>query len=265
VLGSSGEIAAKISTMTKLDVLEFPQRTKSKARAFSWFASSGNLGITLGPLMGGALANPASQYPGAFGGIRFFENYPYALSSLVVRLVGATAAVSTALFVKKTLKKSPTSDSDGEEAGSNVSTQSGDLSTWKLLKSPGVSMVIYTFGHIAVLAFTFTAIVPVFWFTPIHLGRYFTPLKISLMMGLNGAAPAAWLPLVFPPLQQRICSNGVIRLCASAWPAIFILCPIGNVFLRQGTDASVNAFWIFVPVTLVIGCGVSMSSTAIQQ
>jgi MFS family permease len=227
---------------------------KTQARAFSWFAFTGNLGIFLGPLIGGALANPASQYPGAFRGIRFFENHPYALSSLVVALVGATATVSTALFVEETLKKSPTSDS--------ASTQNGDLSTWELLKSPGVSIVIYMFGHIAVLAFAFTAIVPVFWFTPIHLGGYdFTTLQISLMMGLNGAAQAAWLLLVFPLLQRRIGSNGVIRLCASAWPAFFISCPIGNILLRQG---SVNAFWIFVPVTLVIGCGVSMSFTAIQ-
>ncbi|OGE54815.1 hypothetical protein PENARI_c005G01570 [Penicillium arizonense] len=237
---------------------------KTQARAFSWFAFTGNLGIFLGPLIGGALANPASQYPGAFGGIRLFENYPYALSSLVVALVGATAVVSTALFVEETLKKSPTLDSDEEEAGPNASTQS-DLSTWELLKSPGVTIVIYTYGHIAVLAFAFTAIVPVFWFTPIHLGGYgFTPLQISLMMGLNGAAQAAWLLLVFPPLQRRIGSNGVIRLCASAWPAFFMVFPIGNVLLRQGTDASVNAFWIFAPVTLVIGCGVSMSFTAIQ-
>ena len=179
-------------------------------------------------------------------------------------LVGATAVVSTALFVEETLKKSPTSDS-AEEAGSNASTQSGDLSTWELLKSPGVSIVIYMFGHIAVLAFAFTAIMPVFWFTPIHLGGYdFTPLQISLMMGLNGAAQAAWLLLVFPPLQRRIGSNGILRLCAGAWPAFFIVFPIGNVLLRQGTDASVNAFWIFVPAALVIGSGVSMSYTAIQ-
>jgi MFS family permease len=239
--------------------------TKTQARAFSWFAFSGNLGLFLGPLMGGALANPASQYPGIFGGIRFFEEYPYALSSLVVALVGATAAVSSACFVEETLVKRPTADSDGAETGSNAPIQRGELSTWELLTSPGVSMVIYTYGHIMVLAFAYTAIIPVFWFTPVHLGGYaFTPLQISLMMGLNGAAQAAWLLLVFPPLQRRIGSNGVIRLCASAYPAFFILCPIGNVLLRKGTDAAITVFWVFVPVTLVIGCGVSMSFTAIQ-
>jgi MFS family permease len=238
--------------------------TKTQARAFSWFAFSGNLGIFLGPLMGGALASPATQYPNVFGGIAFFEKYPYALSSMTVALVGATAALSSACFVEETLKKKPIADSGGEE-GSDAPKPSGELSTWELLNSPGVSMVIYTFGHIMVLAFAFTAIVPVFWFTPVHLGGFgFTPLQISLMMGLNGAAQAVWLLLVFPPLQRRIGSNGVIRLCASVYPVFFLLCPVGNVLLRRGTEASINAFWVFTPVTLVIGCGVSMSFTAIQ-
>ncbi|KAJ5243765.1 hypothetical protein N7489_003861 [Penicillium chrysogenum] len=232
----------------------------TQARAFSWFAFSGNLGIFLGPLLGGALADPVRQYPGVFGAVHFFEKYPYALSSLVVASVGATAAVSSACFVEETLKKEPvTVGHDGEEAASDVPTQSSDLSTWELLKSPGVGMVLYAYGHIMVLAFAFTAIIPVFWFTPVHLGGYgFTPLQISLMMGLNGAAQATWL------LLKKIGSNGVIRLCATGYPLFFLCCPLGNVLLRIGTDGSVQAFWIILPITLAIGCGVSMSFTAIQ-
>ncbi|KAJ5604867.1 hypothetical protein N7510_010021 [Penicillium lagena] len=231
--------------------------TKTQARAFSWFAFSGNLGIFLGPLLGGALADPVRQYPRAFKAVQFFKDYPYALSSLVVAAVGATAAVSTACFVQETLRK--------ESASDDAPAKRVDTSIGRLLKSPGVGMVIYTYGHIMVLAFAYTAVVPVFWFTPVHLGGYgFTPLQISLMMGLNGAAQAAWLLLVFPPLQQRIGSNGVIRLCASAYPVFFLCCPIGNVLLRTGTEASVRIFWVITPVILAVGCGVSMSFTAIQ-
>ncbi|CAI7664176.1 unnamed protein product [Penicillium bialowiezense] len=250
----AGVFAGTIVTIRTMVAEHSTPRTQ--ARAFSWFAFSG-------PLMGGALANPASQYPGVFGGISFFENYPYALSSLVVASVGATAALSTALFVEETLKKPSITDSEND--GTGVSKPSADLSTWELLKSPGVSMVIYTYGHLMVLAFAFTAVIPVFWFTPVSLGGYgWTPLQISLMMGLNGAAQAIWLLLVFPPLQRKIGTNGVIRVCASVYPAFFLICPIGNVLLRRGTEASISTFWIFVPVGLTIGCGVSMSFTAIQ-
>ena len=240
--------------------------SKNQALAFSWFAFSGNVGIFLGPLLGGALADPAGQYPGAFGGIRFFEDYPYALSSLVVALVGASGALSTGCFVKETLKKEPSAAShEGEEAASDAPARSGDMSVRQLVRSPGVGIVIYTYGHLMVLAFAYTAIIPVFWFTPVSLGGYgFTPLQISLMMGLNGASQAIWLLLVFPRLQRRIGSNGVIRLCAWAYPWFFLCCPLANLLLRQGSEASVKAFWVFVPVVLAVGCGVSMSFTAIQ-
>ncbi|KAJ5648002.1 hypothetical protein N7490_004374 [Penicillium lividum] len=237
---------------------------KTQARAFSWFAFSGNLGIFLGPLLGGALANPTVQFPGIFGGIHFFEKYPYVLSSWVVAAVGATAAITSALFVEETLKKDPAHGHDGE-AASDAPAQSGDLTTWELLKAPGVGMVIYIYGHIMVLAYAYTAIVPVFWFTPISLGGYgFTPMQISLLMGVNGAAQATWLLLVFPPLQKRIGSNGVIRICAAFYPIFFLSMAIGNLLLRNGSEAAVKAFWVVTPLMLVLGCGVSMSFTAIQ-
>ncbi|RAL14995.1 MFS transporter [Aspergillus homomorphus CBS 101889] len=242
--------------------------SKTQARAFSWFAFSGNLGIFLGPLLGGSLADPVHQYPGVFGSVRFFADYPYALSSLVVAMVGATAAFSSAFFVQETLKKEPAAalEQEGEEAATpGAPIASGDLSTWELLKSPGVGMVIYTYAHIMVLAFAYTAIIPVFWFTPPHLGGYgFTTRQMSLLMGLNGAAQATWLLLIFPPLQKRIGTNGVIRLCAYAYPWFFLSCPAGNLLLRIGTETSIKVFWVLLPIALAVGCGVSMSFTAIQ-
>ncbi|CAI7663827.1 unnamed protein product [Penicillium manginii] len=224
---------------------------KTQARAFSWFAFSGNLGIFLGPLLGGALADPV---------------YPYALSSLVIASIGATAAISSALFIKETLKKeAPAVEGDGDETASPAPSRRGDMTTWQLVKSPGVGMVLYVYGHVMVLAFAYTAIIPVFWYTKVHLGGFgFTPFQISLMMGLNGAAQAAWLLLVFPPLQRKIGSNGVIRVCAYSYPFFFLSCPLANVLLRMDTEASLKVFWVFVPVFLTIGCGVSMSFTAIQ-
>lgn len=243
---------------------------KTQARAFSWFAFSGNLGMFIGPLMGGALAQPATQYPGVFGGVKFLEEYPYALSSLVVALVGGIAAVISAIFIEETLKKEPTGDSaeDGPGGTSTLPAASArrhTLSTRQLLKSPGVGVVLYVYAHIMTLAFAYTAIVPVFWFTPIELGGWgFSPLQISLMMGLNGAAQACWLLLVFPPLQHRIGTKGVIRVCALVYPFFFLTCVVGSLLLRTGTEASIKVFWVFAPLMLALGCGVSMSFTAIQ-
>lgn len=45
---------------------------ETQATAFSWFAVASNIGIFLGPIIGGSLADPAAQYPSVFGGVAFF-------------------------------------------------------------------------------------------------------------------------------------------------------------------------------------------------
>jgi len=268
----AGVFAGTLVTIRTMIAEHSTQRTQ--ARAFSWFAFSGNMGILLGPLLGGALADPARQYGGVFRRVAFFAAYPYALSSLVVACVGATAALTTALWVDETLAPEPVrgtppppsdpAPDDGERGRrpQPAPPAAPDRSARGLLRSPGVATVLYVYGHIMVLAFAFTSILPVWWFTPVALGGFgFEPLQISLLLGVNGAAQAAWLLLVFPPLQHRVGTNGVLRACAYAYPVFFALCPLGNVLLRRG---AVAAFWALAPPVLALGCGVSMSFTAIQ-
>ena len=241
---------------------------RTQARSFSWFAFSGNLGIFLGPLIGGALADPAGQYPGAFGGVRFFEEYPYALSSIVVGCIGLTAVAAGALFLEETLpeelKRCRKSRADDSESGGEAA-QPWPHSTWELLKAPGVRVVLYNWGHAMLLGYTFTALVPVFYFTRIDLGGLgFTPLQISLFMGLLGFSQAIWLVLIFPPLQHRLGTNGVMRACGAAYPFFMAMMPFFNAVLRIGTPASRTAFWVLISVGLSIGPGVSMAFTAAQ-
>ncbi|KAK2002581.1 major facilitator superfamily transporter [Colletotrichum falcatum] len=236
---------------------------KTQARAFSWFAFSGNLGIFIGPLLGGALADPVHQYPGFFGN-RFFLEYPYALPSLVVGLLGLTAAVACFVFVEETLKKEPRGGGGGD---GSAAPKRDPHSVVQLVKSNGVGTVLFVYGYLMLLAFAFTAIVPVFWFTPVRLGGYgFTPLQISVMMAVNGSAQALWLLVVFPPLQRRIGTNGVLRACSYAYPWFFLVCPLGNLALKAGVDnpAMMACFWVFAPIGLALGSGVSMAFTAIQ-
>lgn len=74
---------------------------KTQARIFSYFAFSGNLGIFLGPLIGGVLANPAAQYPRLFGKINFLHEFPYALPTIVTGSLGIIASVICAIVIKE--------------------------------------------------------------------------------------------------------------------------------------------------------------------
>ena len=42
-----------------------------------------NIGSIIGPLLGGVLADPASNYPDIFGEVQWMIKYPYALPNLV--------------------------------------------------------------------------------------------------------------------------------------------------------------------------------------
>lgn len=147
------------------------------------------------------------------------------------------------------------------------------MSVWELLRHPGVAKVIYLYGHIMVLAFSYTAgmfdppsnqlcltniiVVPVFWFTHVKLGGYgFEPLQISLLMGATGMSQSLWTLLAFPPLQRRWGTGGVLRGCTIFWPLFFAIPPFSNFLLRQNL---IVPFWIFGPVASVIGTGVSIA------
>ncbi|EPE05819.1 major facilitator superfamily transporter [Ophiostoma piceae UAMH 11346] len=241
--------------------------TATQARVFSWFAFSGNLGIFLGPLLGGALADPLgrSSLEDGVPDTRFFAAYPYALPGFVVAGLGFLAALLSALYIDETLvtKKAPTSSSSAQLVEETTVSEGQDLSIRHLLKSPGVAIVLYNYAHVMLLAFSYTAIVPVFWFTPVPLGGLgFTPLQISIMMGMTGAGQAVWLLFVFPPLQYRIGTNGVMRVCAIAYPVFMAVSPLASMLLRYWNAPGI--FWTCVPPIMVIGSGVSMCFTAVQ-
>ncbi|KAI1391708.1 MFS general substrate transporter [Hypoxylon trugodes] len=241
----------------------------TQARAFSWFAFSGNMGLFLGPLVGGALADPAHQYSGTFGGIPFFEKYPYALSSIVVGCIGLTAVASSALFLEETLHKSkvpkPNTTNPDSEVEAGAPTEPALSSTLDLLKAPGVGIVLYNYGHAMLLGFAYTAIVNVFWFTNPKLGGFgFSSLQISLFMGLTGLSQAIWLLVLFPPLQHRFGTNGVLRACGIAYPFFMVIMPFLNLILYQGTRATEIVFFILAPILVILGSGVSMAFTGVQ-
>ena len=230
----------------------------TQARAFSWFAFGGNVGIFIGPIVGGVLADPVTQYPRVFKGIGFFEDYPYALPGFVVGGICATSVVTSFFLLEETLPK----DASGKNSGNR---KESELSIWELLKAPGVRIVLWVYSHAMFLAFTFTAIMPVALYTPVKLGGLgFGPSLIAAYMAAQGASQALWLLLAFPWLQKRIGTKGVMVVCGVTYPFMFALYILLNVFLRDGSQTGVAFFWVVGGLAVAIGPGVSMAFTGAQ-
>jgi hypothetical protein len=131
------------------------------------------------------------------------------------------------------------------------------MSTWQLFNCPGVARVVLIYNYIMLLAYTYTAVNPVFMYTRIHLGGLsFTPQLIAAFTALAGASQAIWLLLVFPRLHKRVGTGRILFYCACAWPVFFASSVVFNVLLRH---RFVAAFWATAPLTLVLGSGVAMA------
>ena len=131
-----------------------------------------------------------------------------------------------------------------------------------LLRAPHIITTLTIWSYVMVLAFAYTAILPVFYFTPVSLGGYgLSPVQISLFMGVGGLSQSLWLLIAFPWLQKRIGTRGVMTSCGVAYPFFFAVLPLSNILLRYGHT---TLFWTFAPILIVLGSGVAMSFTAIQ-
>ncbi|KAK0389063.1 hypothetical protein NLU13_2639 [Sarocladium strictum] len=255
--GSSLIIRTMIAEMSTKD---------NQATAYGWFAFASNVGIFIGPLIGGALADPAEQYPKFFKGIPFFENYPYALAGAVPGLIAASSAVLCSFFLIETLGKNdrkPTGN--GAAASAESEEDAAKMSIWQLVRSPNVGTVLLAYGHVMLLAFAFTALVPVVLYTPVDLGGLgFSSREISLFMAVNGASQALWLILIYPRLHKRFGTKGVMWGCAVAYPWFFVSYIGLSSLLRDGSRPAITWFWILGSLVAVIGPGVSMAFTATQ-
>ena len=80
-------------------VAELVPEKELQPRAFSIMPLVWSLGSVMGPSFGGALADPASQYPHVFGKWEFFKKFPFALPNFVATIFFLISAASASLFL----------------------------------------------------------------------------------------------------------------------------------------------------------------------
>ncbi|KAH8913363.1 MFS general substrate transporter, partial [Atractiella rhizophila] len=202
---------------------------KTQARAFSLWAFARNIGITLGPLIGGSLADAPTNVGGIFQRISIIREHPYALPCFFAGGMGYAATLASLFFLKETL---PPNKGEMKEK---------DPSVLSLLKVPGVVHVVGLQVNILIVAFGFTAIISVFWFTSVPLGGFgFSPAQILVLLSLTGICQALWQLLFFPWFQIRRGTKFVLVTSSWIYALSMIFPPFMNTLLRNGLD---DIFW----------------------
>ncbi|KAH6609613.1 major facilitator superfamily transporter [Trichoderma cornu-damae] len=84
-------------------ISEIIREKKYQPRAFLLLPMTFNIGVIVGPILGGILSDPAGSYPGLFGDVGFFVKFPYATPNIVSSLFLFLAAVAVWLGLEETL------------------------------------------------------------------------------------------------------------------------------------------------------------------
>ncbi|CAK3893326.1 membrane [Lecanosticta acicola] len=108
-------------------ISEIVKEKKFQSRAFLLLPMTFNIGVIVGPLLGGLLADPAGVYPGTFGpggtlggkdGVWLFVRWPYALPNLVNATFLLASAVGVVLALEETLEGLKDNPDYGRRLGS---------------------------------------------------------------------------------------------------------------------------------------------------
>jgi MFS family permease len=84
-------------------ISEIIREKKYQSRAFLLLPMTFNIGIIVGPILGGILSDPAGNYPKWFGEIDFFVKFPYALPNIVSSLLLVFAGFAVWFGLEETL------------------------------------------------------------------------------------------------------------------------------------------------------------------
>ncbi|KAK4447860.1 major facilitator superfamily domain-containing protein [Podospora aff. communis PSN243] len=84
-------------------ISEIVREKKYQSRAFLLMPMTFNIGVIIGPILGGILSDPARSYPSLFGDVEFFKQYPYAAPNLLSAFFLLSAMAAIWLFLEETL------------------------------------------------------------------------------------------------------------------------------------------------------------------
>ncbi|KAI2640154.1 major facilitator superfamily domain-containing protein [Xylaria nigripes] len=115
-----------------------------QSRAFIILPMTFNIGVIIGPIIGGTLSDPAGSYPNLFGSVELFKKFPYATPNIVSAMLLGAAMLLCWLMLEETHDSLRDEQDFGISLGSKMMKffRRGDKSVeYTLIQSPSSSLI----------------------------------------------------------------------------------------------------------------------------
>ncbi|KAK7057738.1 MFS general substrate transporter, partial [Favolaschia claudopus] len=183
-------------------------------------------GATVGPIIGGMLANPYEQFPNTFGRFEFWKTYPYALPCFVIAFYCITSFFLALFYLQETVK--PRQNAPGAAATSQ------QLPLRKVL-TPRVITAVSNYSLLALLDIALRALQPLFYTMPIRFGGLgFSPPLVGLCLGAFGLFSGIYQATIFAPIYNRFGTKRIFITSVMTFIPMFLLFPFMNLSALHG-------------------------------
>ncbi|KAJ2456119.1 hypothetical protein GGF42_003300 [Coemansia sp. RSA 2424] len=195
----------------------------NRSRMMALLPLTWNFGSMVGSGVGGVFSNPATQFPGLFGGSKLFIYFPYLLPCLIGSTVAAFGLIAALFNFKETLIR-PTQSANEESVSEQTGTASGSRteitpllaqttalaivpakqSSMRSLLTP---LVVRVMATNAIMCFAYNMcdqLYPIFAATdPRDGGLGLDPRSIGWSLGVEGIVVVYIQLVVYPRLERK--------------------------------------------------------------
>ncbi|KAE9401352.1 MFS general substrate transporter [Gymnopus androsaceus JB14] len=219
--------------VSKTVMAEFTDET-NRADAFTLGPLAWTIGATMGPTLGGILADPATRWPDVFGKVAFFKEYPWFLSCSAAGLIAFIAFVLSFWGLK--------------EATPSARSLLGDSK----LRITLISMAFLAFTDM-----TYEVLIPLIYSTSIPTGGLgLSPYQVGLTLGIFMFANGIWNWAVLTPILKKLGPRKTLIVSYSFFLVHFaLLWILRDVAARAGMVTplvwTVLIFQLFVSTVII--------------
>ncbi|KAG8904028.1 hypothetical protein FRB99_002370 [Tulasnella sp. 403] len=247
------------------------------AEGFALLPVVWSAGSTLGPLIGGFLSRPADKFPTVFTG-DFWRAYPYFLPCVTATAICFGAFTIIGFYLEESLPslRAQRIFEEKEHQTLNVprprrpwhrrlmsSSQETLVETTperplREIFTPKVAMAVGNYCALALLDIAYTALLPLFYATPIEAGGLgFTPQNIGAALGTLGLINGFVQGVFSAKAQRTLGVKTVYYIGLFSYFGVFGIFPLANSIARtQGVNSTIIAL-MFVQLGLTICCNMS--------